>query len=384
VSAAPAYAPRVILLGGGHAHALVLRYWHAHAPGLRVPGPRVRLTVINPKSTAPYSGMLPGYVAGHYQKPDLDIDLPALAHFAGAEFIMGTATGIDTAAKTVAIAGHPDPLPYDLLSINIGVTSILADLPGFIAHAIPARPLDRFAARWAAFCAAPPAAPAITVLGGGVAGVELAMATRYRLIRQGAKPIVTILERGAALTTAPGATRRRLCHALDAAGVKLAEHTMPKRISADAVHLASGKNLASDLTIGAAGARPHPWLSETGLETKTGFLSVTETLQTTRDPAIYAVGDCACLSHAPRPKAGVFAVRAAPILMANLKAAVTGDPQRPFHPQRDYLKLISLGSKSALGEKRGIAVCGRWVWYWKDRIDRRFMNQFHNLPGARL
>ena len=121
----------VVLVGGGHTHALVLRMW-----GMR-PVAGARLTVINPGVTAPYSGMLPGHVAGHYTRDDLDIDLVRLARFAGARLIEDAATGIDPGARRVSLAGRPD-IRYDLLSVDVGITSDMGNLPGFAEHAVPA------------------------------------------------------------------------------------------------------------------------------------------------------------------------------------------------------------------------------------------------------
>ena len=78
----------VVLVGGGHAHALVLRAWAMN------PVAGARITVINPHPTAPYTGMLPGYVAGHYTREELDIDLVKLARFADARFVLGLATAL--------------------------------------------------------------------------------------------------------------------------------------------------------------------------------------------------------------------------------------------------------------------------------------------------
>ncbi|MBY0395327.1 MAG: selenide, water dikinase SelD, partial [Thermoleophilia bacterium] len=100
------------------------------------------------------------------------------------------------------------------------------------------------------------------------------------------------------------------------------------------------------------------------------------------DPSVFAAGDIAHFTHAPRPKAGVFAVRAAPVLFRNLTVALTGrGAMRHFRPQGDYLKLVSLGAKRATADKWGLSATGGWVWRWKDRIDRRFMAMFDDLPA---
>lgn len=357
----------LVLIGGGHAHALFLRAWAMD------PMPGVRLTVINPQATAPYTGMLPGHIAGHYPRSAMMIDLVRLARIAGARLILDTATGLDLDRSRVDLANRPS-LHFDRASLDIGIGSGPPDLPGFDAHGVAAKPLGGFAEAWDAFVARALPAPHVVVLGAGVGGVELAMAAMHRLRKAGASPTFTLIDPAAAILPGMGhAARRALLAELATAKITLRLGQRATELTAKAVHLADGTSLASDFTLAVAGARPHPWLATTGLILTGGFVSVGPTLQTS-DPHIFAVGDCAHLSHAPRPKAGVFAVRATKILDHNLRTALaeTGK-MRAYHPQADYLKLISLGDQRALADKYGIAFRGASVWRWKDGIDRRFM-----------
>ena len=361
----------LVLIGGGHAHALVLRRW-----GM-APLPGARLTLIDPGPAAPYTGMLPGFVAGHYEQPELEIDLVRLARFAGARLIPARATGIDREAKRILLDDRP-PVAYDVASIDIGITSAMPDLPGFSEHAVPAKPLGRFAARWRAFRAGEGPAD-IAVIGAGVGGVELALAMAHAMAAEGRPARLNLIEKGRALDTMPDRARARLLGHLDRAGIALLEGATVERVAPGAVHLTDGREIPAALTVGTAGARPWPWLDGTGLALTDGFIDVDRTLSTS-DPAIFAAGDCAHLTHAPRPKAGVFAVRAAPTLTHNLAAALSETRRRPFRPQRDYIKLISLGSKSALFEKWGVVAEGPGLWRLKNGIDQRFMAKFQTLP----
>ena len=364
----------LVLVGGGHAHALVLRMW-----GMR-PLPGVRLTLVNPGPVTPYTGMLPGLVAGHYQRSEMMIDLVRLCRFAGARLILDRATGIDRAARMLSIAGGP-PIAYDLLSLDIGIGSGLPDLPGFSDHSLPVKPLGPFAAAWAAFVERGLPAPQVVLVGAGVGGVELALAVRHRLSALGRQSEVTLLEKAATiLPDQPEALRRSLTAALQQAGITFLTNAAPVRAEAGALVLADGRRIAADFTLLVAGARPEGWLAGLGLDLHDGFLVLSETLQTA-DPLIFAAGDCAHLRHAPRPKAGVFAVRAAKTLFHNLRASLTDRPLRSFHPQRDYLKLIALGDRRALADKFGLRLQGAALWRWKDRIDRRFMAQFEAYPA---
>lgn len=186
---------------------------------------------------------------------------------------------------------------------------------------------------------------------------------------------VTLTDRSDMLTEMRPSTRHVMLRTLKNAGVILRARSDVTRIEADQVVFADGSAIPSDFTLGAAGARPYPWLSQTGLELTDGFIDISATLQSS-DPSIFATGDCAHMTHATRPKAGVFAVRQAPVLFENLRMSLShqkSPPLRSYLPQKDYLKLVSLGGKSALADKRGIRLRGALMWRWKDHIDRKFM-----------
>ena len=361
----------LVLIGGGHTHALVLRSWAMK------PLPGVRLTVINPGPTAPYSGMLPGFVAGHYTREELDIDLVQLGRFAGARVILGAVDHIDVATKTINVPGRP-PISYDVTAVDVGITSTMPSLPGFTEHAIPAKPLGVFASRWDAFRAMADN-PHIAIIGGGVAGAELAMAMSHALKRDGSTDaVVQLVDRGAVLKDLGSVAKQKMLAALKTEGVTLVEDADVVEIVAGGVKLSDGTLIKSDFTTGAAGAKPHDWVAKTDVDIFEGFIAVNETLQSS-NPDVFAVGDCAHLSFDPRPKAGVYAVREAPVLFDNLRARLSGGDLRHYTPQKDYLKLISLGGQMALAEKFGTARQGPLLWKLKNHIDRTFMNQFVGL-----
>ena len=362
----------LVLVGGGHTHALVLRKWAMR------PLPGARLTLIDPAPTAAYSGMLPGFVAGHYSRDDLDIDLVRLARLAGARLILGAVTGADLGSGHLHVAGRP-PVAFDVASFDVGITSAMPGLPGFAAHGVPAKPLTPFAARWETFRGGDGPAR-VAVIGGGVAGAELSMAMAHALRGAGREAAVTLLDRSRALTEATEDGRVKLLTVLENMRVDVIQDADVVAVERDGVALDDGRRIASDFTVGAAGAHPHGWMVDLGLALHDGFLAVDATLRTS-DPRIFACGDCAHMTHAPRPKAGVYAVRQAPVLYDNLVAALSGGEVRNYSPQKDYLKLVSLGGKSALAEKWGRAVAGSLLWRWKDRIDRKFMRQFSDLRG---
>ena len=361
----------LVLIGGGHTHALVLRKWAMK------PLPGARLTLINPGPTAPYSGMLPGFVAGHYNRDQLDIDLVRLAQTANARLILGSVTGIDPDSGTIQTDTHP-PIGFDVASVDVGITSDMPDLPGFSDHAVPAKPLGPFAAKWDAFRKGTGPAT-VAVIGGGVAGAELAMAMAHALNQRKRHATIHLIDNATALSALPAKSATQLRAAIKALNIVLHENAQITHLGKNSINLDDGSSISAQFITGAAGARPYSWLAETGLTTHDGFLTVNDRLQTS-DARIFAVGDCAHMAHAPRPKAGVYAVRQAPVLFHNLASSLSGGLLKTYVPQKDYLKLISLGKKSALGDRFGLTFTGPWVWDWKDRIDRKFMDKFDDLP----
>ncbi len=363
----------LVLIGGGHAHALVLRMWGMN------PLPGARLTLISPDPVTPYTGMLPGHVAGHYRRDEMMIDLVRLARHAGARLILGAATGIDLAARRVIVPGRPG-VAYDIASLDVGAVAAMPELPGFAEHGVAVRPLGGFATRWDSFVSGTTPEPHVVLIGAGVGGVELALAMAHRLAPR--RPKITLLERGAQALPGIGAgARAALLAHLARAGVTLRTGAEVARVEADAVVLADGQRLRADLTLAVAGARAQGWLAETGLALTDGFVTVGPTLRAS-DPAIFASGDCAHMAETPRPKAGVFAVRQAPVLFHNLRVALGAKgSMRAYRPQRDYLKLISTGGQGAVADKWGLRLDGPWLWRWKDRIDRAFMERLEDLPA---
>jgi len=375
----------IVLVGGGHSHVGVLRRF-----GMK-PVPGVRLTLVCRDTHTPYSGMLPGYIAGHYGYDDVHIDLSRLAEFAGARFYRAEAVGLDRAARRVICRDRP-PVPYDRLSINIGSTPQLGEVDGAGDHAVPVKPIHRFNDRWLALLTrvqGHPGRTTIAVVGGGAGGVELVLAMQYRLRhelealgRDPAELEFHLFTRGAdVLPTHAPRVRERFRRVLDARGVRLHTASEVTRVDEGGLVTADGGHFGADEVVWVTRAGGAAWLQDTGLELdEHGFIRVTDTLQTVSDPNVFAAGDIASMVNHPREKAGVFAVRQGPPLAANLRRAVQGRPLRRYRPQRQWLALISTGDRHAIASRGAFNTEGDWVWRWKDWIDRRFMARFSDLP----
>ncbi len=372
----------LVLIGGGHAHVEVLRRF-----GMQ-PEAGLRITLISRDVHTPYSGMLPGLVAGHYDFDETHIDLAPLARFAGARLYHDEVIGLDLLTRRVLCRGRP-PVSYDLLSIDCGATPSLA-VPGAPAHAVPVKPVSSFSARWEALCARvqrDDAPLAIGVVGGGAGGVELLMAVRHGLARL---PGVDLARLSFQLVTSgddilpghPPRARRLYRRALDAAGIALATGFTVSAVEPGAVRAADGRRIALDEILWVTQAAAPHWPRDAGLACdEDGFIRVDACLQSVSAPGVFAAGDVAAVEPYPRPKAGVFAVRQGPPLAANLRRAARDEALVPFRPQRRFLSLVSTGARHAVASRGPFACAGRWVWRWKDHIDRRFMQRYRDLPA---
>ena len=364
----------IVLVGAGHAHVQVM-----HAFGL-TPMPGVRVTVIADQLLAPYSGMLPGCIAGDYTAAEIQIDLARLARHAGCRLIHASAIGVDRASRQVLLQSCV-PVPYDWLSINVGITPDLSGIAGAADHAVPVKPIAGLLQRLEQADATVRALgrPArLAVVGGGAGGIEIAIALndRYRSVAQAAAAI-TLIAGGGLAPALNNATRRHARQALKKAGITIIEGDRAQAIEADRVLLASGRRVAADVALLSTDARLPEWLHATDLpKAGNGGVAVRQTLQVADDNAIFAAGDCATMVEDPRPRAGLFAVRQGPVLACNLQAAARGGQLERYIPQRDFLTILRTGRTSAIaGRGRWFSVSGPRVRRWKDRIDRAFMER---------
>ncbi len=367
----------LVLVGGGHAHVHVLK-----SLGMR-PLAGVRATLVARDLETPYSGMLPGYVAGHYGFAECHIDLVRLARFAGARLIHDEAVGIDRAARTVLTRNHP-PIRYDLLSLDIGSTPRRDEVPGAAEHTVAVKPIDRFAGRWEALLGRARNLPRLrlAVVGGGAGGVELALSAHYRLAGIMAEPPeVTLVTREALLPSHNPRVRRHFARILAARGIRAVTGSPVLRVEPGRLILAAGE-IAFDEALWVTEAAAAPWLAETGLTlAEGGFVAVDEFWRSLADPHVFAAGDVAAMQGEPRPKAGVYAVRAGPRLARNLRRALAGAPLRPGVVQRRALALIGTGDCRAVASRGRFAAEGAAWWRLKQWIDRRWMRGYRELPA---
>lgn len=370
----------IVLVGGGHAHVHVLA-----AFGKR-PLPGVRLTLIARGLTTPYSGMLPGVVAGLYKPEQAHIDLTRLCAATGTRLVHAEAIGLDRVGKRVLLNDGP-VVPYDIVSLDVGIAPKLNEIAGAAEHAMAVKPIGLFLEkldRLIAQVRRPDGPRRIVVIGGGAGGVELLLSLRTRLMNEmrAADPDVTSLSfalvtDGEILATHNLSVRAAFRRVFAAHGIALHEHCGARAVTAQAVELKNGQKLAADVVLATTDAAAPAWFAGTGLALDaSGFIAVGPTLQAVNDPDVFAAGDCSTLIETPREKAGVYAVRAGPPLADNLRRRAQGDVLKPWRPQRRHLALISTGERYAVASRGFFKMEGAWVWRLKDWIDRRWMRQY--------
>jgi pyridine nucleotide-disulfide oxidoreductase family protein len=317
-----------------------------------------RITLVNPLSKQIYSGMLPGVVAGHYRRAEGEIDVAALAGRAYVEFVQGAVETLDADQRLVFLKDGRR-LGYDFASLNVG-SLIERSVPG-AKHALAVKPYDEFVAKLRS-------AERVAVAGAGAAGAELAMALRYR----GA--LVTLYSEKATMAPALAA---RVVRQLRKRKVDFRPGMPVTAIEPGPVVIAGPARQEFDLVLLATGAAPLPWLRQSALATdEHGFVLVHDTLQSVSHPEVFAIGDCATLRASPHPKSGVYAVRHGERLAENLRRLFSGTALEPYVPQKQALILLTCGARYAIAERGGWSAQGRWVWWWKDRIDRRWVASF--------
>lgn len=366
----------LVLVGGGHSHALVLRRWAMK------PLAGVRLTLISPQSMTPYSGMLPGLIAGHYGFEQTHIDLVKLSLWANVRFIQDKVIAINAEAKTLTLENRPE-IEFDVVSIDTGSTPNKS-IEGSAQYSTSVKPISDFYARWKLIeeRARQQKINSLAVVGGGAGSVEVILAAASKL--QKTHPTLQFhLITGAddILSGYNRAVITRVKRQFDKYYISLHNSARVTHLSEGTIYCEQSEPILADEIIWCTQASGASWLQKSQLDCDDdGFMKVRQTLQSLRYDYVFGAGDIANMLAHPRPKAGVYAVRQAPILLANLQAVLLDKKLVDYKPQDGFLSLLALGEKKATGSKSFFSFSGDWVWRWKDSIDRKFMQKFHQLP----
>lgn len=375
----------LVLIGGGHSHVEVIKQL-----GMK-PIEGLRVVLISRNFDTPYSGMLPGYLAGHYDYDECHIDLSSLTQFSNVTFICAEVKALDVDDSKIHLNNRPS-IHFDLLSINIGSRPKTLTVSGAIKNSILVKPIDKFIDKWKLFLEQTQLADRplnIAVVGGGAGGVELILSSQFRIntsqIKSNSNSIQHHFHLFAKskniLPTYNNHVRDKFLRILSERGIAVyTEHDVTE-IQEDSLQCANGFNLPVDIAIWVTNAAAPSWVKDSGIDTDAdGFIKVNDFLQSVSHKNIFAVGDISSPINHVRPKSGVFAVRQGPYLSKNLRNVLFDHPLTKFTPQKKFLSLISSGNKYAVASRGILTIEGKWVWILKDWIDRRFINKYNDLP----
>jgi selenide,water dikinase len=372
---------RLLLVGAGHAHLELLRRL------ILEPLAEVELTVVSAAPLHHYSGMVPGYLQGTYREEEIAVRVPDLVERAGGRFVAGRAAGLEPGTRTVRLetAEGDGAVPYDLVSFAVGSNTAGIDDPRVAGEAQRIKPLERVVSlrrRLAELARDGGRSVPVVVVGGGAAGVEVALTAAAVLGKAGRENRITILDSGERILAGyRDCFRERARGILERRGIEVRTGTRVLAVHAGEVETGDGARVPSHLTLWLTGAVAWPLFRDSGLPLdQRGFLLTDDSLRSIADPSVLAAGDCGTLaSHPETPKAGVYAVREGPVLWQSLKAAVQGSEPPRYEPQRGFLSILNTGDGRALLDYRGIVSHSRWAWRLKDRIDRRFLGRYQEL-----
>ncbi|MCP6760470.1 MAG: FAD-dependent oxidoreductase [Fischerella sp. CENA71] len=387
----------LVLIGGGHSHAIAVLMF-----GMK-PLSGIRLTLITDKVDTPYSGMLPGYIAGFYSYEQCHINLRQLTNFAKAELYIDQVIDLDLENKKVICANRPE-VAFDLLSIDIGSTSATISVPGAAEYTIRAKPVANLLHNWNQLLEKLTEHQqedlAIGIVGGGAGGVELALSMQAHLYqaskvyphkfsskrevmdnntpKQGNLDIHLFQRDAHLMPNHHWSVQRTVKQLIIKRGIQLHLGESVCKVEPGKVICKSGLMVECDRIFWVTQASAPQWLKATGLATdEQGFILVSDTLQSLSHQYVFATGDIATMVNHPRPKAGVFAVRQGKPLFENLQRFLLDRPLKPYIPQKQYLSLIGTGDGRAIATRGCLTLPPhRLLWQWKDWIDRRFMEQF--------
>jgi len=366
----------LVLVGGGHSHALVLRKWAMN------PLPGVRITLISPQAMTPYSGMLPGLIAGHYSFAETHIDLVKLSLWANIRFIQDSVTAIDAETNTLELENRP-AIEFDVVSIDIGSTPN-QQIEGSAEFTTPVKPISGFYQRWNHILkqVQQNKIKSLSVVGGGAGSVEVIMAMAFRLKEYSSSlQYHLVTSSDDILPTYNHSVIKRVKQQFQKYQIDIHTSSRVEKLGQGVIYCKNSDPIFTDEVIWCIQAAGSSWLKQSQLECDdAGFMKVRQTLQSLNYDPIFAAGDIANMVADPRPKAGVYAVRQAEVLFDNLRALLLNQTLVDYRPQDGFLSLLALGDKQAAGSKSIVSFSGDWVWHWKNSIDVKFMDKFHQLP----
>jgi len=384
----------LLLAGAGHAHIGMLR---------RLSAARLKdadtieadIHLISEQPQTIYSGMLPGWMAGHYQLHDISIDIKSLCMRAGVRFIQQSLVQVNAASNKVVTTGDEQTdFDYDVLSLNTGADTDMRWLPdynGYNEHrsdsndnvtgsantdtdGIAIRPLSTFITQWQRILkdAQQSEKYQLAIIGAGAAAIELVMAAQVALRNINRNHQVTLVCGENLLVGFNSDFRQRVIKQLHRHDITIIQERATDY--RDGKLSTTNKSLPINAVIAATGVIGSAWTASTDLEIEgDGFVAVNDKQQSVSHPNVFAVGDVAIRVDKYVAHSGVHSVHGGAVEADNLLAYLGDNVMKSYQPKSRTLYLLSCGDKYAIGSWGNVNLQGRWVWHLKKYIDKRFI-----------
>lgn len=327
------------------------------------------VTLISASTYQYYSGMFSGFTEGLYSEQEIRINLAELCEQAGVQFVEDTIVKIDAAnRKLVGATGKV----YDFKLVSFDIGSSIGDIDGSMKQ-IKIKPNFVFPKEIHSFRET--AFP--VVVGGGAAGVEMALSVQAWRLNNGFKPNVTVISSSPLLSSVSEKASSKIMKIVKQKGIVVFDQDEIKETSRQQLITKSGKRIACSELLPLTGPKASSLFTNSLLpQDENGFLLVESTLQVKDFPCVFGAGDCVSIQNNPQlPKNGVYAVRQEPVLWGNINLYLTGKPLKSFVPQKKFLSILSVGQQEGLFTYGDNAFYGKWAWRLKHSIDVKFMGK---------
>lgn len=365
----------LLMVGGGHSHICLIK-------NIREERPDFKTILISEKRFQYYSGMASAYMENIYSDEEIAFDLEKLAKKAGVEFFQNRVIAIDSKEKKVTLDNGLE-ISFSIASFDTGSELLIPDEFQNCEEIIGIKPLSNLKKIKGVLKSDFRKDIKISILGGGAAGVEFALALK-EFEKQIEKNFqVRILDKGTKiLSTFDKWLQKNAEKEIEKKGITLFLGCEIAKIESNKITAKNIDNLEKiiefDYLIWAGGPSANIMYKKSGLSTdKKGYMLVNSQLQSLDYPYIFGAGDCVALKdYDYMKKVGVYAIREAPYLWKNILNYFNGTPLETFIPQKKNLLIISLGGKKAMLNYCGIKLKGKLCWRIKDVIDSSFMKKF--------
>jgi NADH dehydrogenase FAD-containing subunit len=368
-------AKHLVLVGGGHAHMMLLANIHAFV------AKNHRVTVIGPSEHHYYSGMGPGMLGGTYSPSDIRFATKHVVEKQGGVFVLGKAVRVWPDERQIELESG-ETVGYDVVSFNAGSYVPRLNLSEDIENIYTVKPIEKLVEAQTRIKQLASQKPVtIGIVGGGPSSVEIAGNIRQLTSGYGAnQPRVKIFAGDGLMAKYPKGVRTRIEKSLKQHGVEIHSNGFVQAVEPHGIILASGERFDLDLIFLAIGVRPNAIFERSGIPTgPDGGMRVNSYLQSVAYPEMFGGGDCIYFQDQPLDKVGVYAVRQNPVLYHNLMAALEEKPLQVFHPGGDYLLIFNMGGGKGVLRKKRLTLGGRIAFIVKDYIDRKFMKTFQAI-----